>query len=205
MVKRPLNLLALRSLFPDSVFFHEINFDGIRDNLEDQRFNDLEKLLDSPQHLDGDFCWIDYRDESKLLAIGDEELAQICFLARQGRPLKSPFFESLENRFVYLGHDNGFYTSLFVRDRLDALQLLWKAIEGKVHSCGFRVTSGGDVLDRLHEGLVFDFSAITEVGLPVWTFDGGFSFDTFDRRDLHETSMPVTLPTERTASANKIR
>lgn len=203
LVERPLNLLALRSLFPDAVTFHEINFDGIRDNLEDQRFNDLEKLLSSPQHLDGDFWWIDYSNEHRLLAIGDKELAELCFLARQGRPLKSPFFESLENRFVYLGHDNGFHTSIFVRDRLDALQMLWKAIENKVLACGFSVTGGGHILDRLHEGVVFDFNAISETGLPVWIYDGDFSFDTFDRCEFHDSSIAETLPTERTTITDK--
>lgn len=201
LVERPLNLLVLRSLFPDAITFHEINFDGIRDNLEDHRFNDLDKLLDSPKNLDGDFYWVDYSDECRLLAIGDEELAELCFLARQGRPLKSPFFESLKNRFVYFGHDNGFYTSLTIRDRLNALQMLWKAIEDKAHSCGFSVTGRGHILDRLHEGLIFDFSAISEAGLPVWISDREFSFDTFDRSDLHESSLVLTLPTERTASA----
>ena len=158
-------------MFCDAITFNEINFDGIRDNLEDQRFNDLEKLLSSPQHLNGDFWWIDYRNEHRLLAIGDEELAELCFLAHLGRPLKSPFFRSLENRFVYIGHDNGYHTSIFVRDRLDGLQMLWKAIKDKAHACGFLVKSGGNVLDRLQEGLVFDFSAISEVGLPVWIHD----------------------------------
>lgn len=197
LVERPLNLLVLRSLFPDAITFHEINFDGIRDNPEDRRFNDLEKLIDSPQHLGGDFWWIDYRDERRLLAIGDDELAELCFLERQGRPLKSPFFESLENRFVYLGHDNGFHASIFVRDRLDALEMLWKAIENRVLACGFSVAYGGYILERLQEGLVFDFSAASEAGLPVWICEGDFSFDTFDRSELCESSVALTLPTER--------
>ena len=203
-VERPLYLLALRSLFCDAITFNEINFDGIRDNLEDQRFNDLEKLLSSPQHLNGDFWWIDYRNEHRLLAIGDEELAELCFLAHLGRPLKSPFFRSLENRFVYIGHDNGYHTSIFVRDRLDGLQMLWKAIKDKAHACGFLVKSGGNVLDRLQEGLVFDFSAISEVGLPVWIHDEDFSFDAFDRRALLYSQIVETIQTERITSADNL-
>jgi len=92
-VERPLNLLVLRSLFPDSISFHEINFDGIRDDLEDSRFNDLEKLLASPNYLDGDFCWIDYRNEKELLEIPDLQLAEICFLALQGQTSELAFLE----------------------------------------------------------------------------------------------------------------
>ena len=195
-VERPLNLLVLHSLFPDPTSFQEISFDAIRDNLEDQRFNDLDKLLDNPKYLDGDFCWVDYCDEQRLLAIEDEELAELCFLARQNRPLNSPFFPSLDNRFVYFGHDDGFHTSLHVRDRRDYGRILLSAIQQKAVHHGFNFDDTGDILNLLKDGLVIDFTRISTSGLPVYSYEGQFSFDSFDRHELHSSMVAVKLVAE---------
>lgn len=194
-VDRPLNLLAFRTQYPDLVNFHEIGFHAIRDH-KDARFNDLDKLLENPRFMDGDLHWIDYSDEQALLEIGDQELAELCFLSQQGRPLHSPFLKTLENRYVYFGHDDGFVTSLYIDSVNERNRVLGKAIRQKSFSFGFNLMECKSALKRLDEGLLFDFRELSEDGLPVRVIGADFSFDTIDSvySTFKETSAVIHLP-----------
>lgn len=64
----------------------------------------------------GNFHWIDYNNEVDLNNCTLEEKAEVLYLSHFGKPLKSPFFNRINNNFVYLAHDDGWFCKLYCRD-----------------------------------------------------------------------------------------
>ena len=61
--------------------------------------------IKSQNHL-GDFHFIDYSKTGDIAALIAEDIKDILYLSHMHQPANSPFFEALENRFVYLSHDD---------------------------------------------------------------------------------------------------
>lgn len=78
----------------------------------------IEKLSEENIYNFGDFCFVDYLKSGDTAGLSDQQIAELLYIAHIGKPLDSPFFTSLQNRFVYLAHDDGWYCKLFCR-RLD--------------------------------------------------------------------------------------
>jgi hypothetical protein len=64
----------------------------------------------------GNFHWLDYNNQEDLNSCTPEEKAEVLYLSHFGRPLRSPFFDRINNRFVYLAHDDGWLCKLYCRD-----------------------------------------------------------------------------------------
>lgn len=64
----------------------------------------------------GNFHWIDYNNEEALNSCTPEEQAEVLYLSHFGKPLRSPFFDRINNNFVYLAHDDGWFCKLYCRD-----------------------------------------------------------------------------------------
>ncbi len=75
----------------------------------------IEFLAQKDIHTYGDFCFIDYSD-NKIELLTEQQIAELLFLAHMFRPLKSPFFHNLNNNVVYLAHDDGFFTKVYLRN-----------------------------------------------------------------------------------------
>ena len=56
--------------------------------------------------------------------LSDQQIAELLFIAHIGRPLDSPFFAPLQNRFAYLAHDDGWFCKLFCRNLDDFINVL---------------------------------------------------------------------------------
>ncbi len=61
-----------------------------------------------------------------------QELAELCYLARTGEVFANPFFESLNNRYLYRGHDDGWLLRLFGREEEHTRSVLARAIATKL-------------------------------------------------------------------------
>ena len=63
----------------------------------------------------GDLCLVDYADGTSICQLPEEHIAELLYLAHMHKPLKSPFFESLQNNYAFLSHDDGWYCKLYCK------------------------------------------------------------------------------------------
>lgn len=111
----------------------------------------------------GDFLWMDYRDEESLNRCTEQEKAEILYLSKYWVPLKSPFFNSIGNRYVYLAHDDGWLCKLYCRDKTAFIEFLANKITGffatnkrrKLYPIGEEIKTR--LLEWAGEGLLIDF------------------------------------------------
>lgn len=64
----------------------------------------------------GDFCFVDYASVDAISSLSEQQVAELLYMAHIRKPLTVPFFEPLQNRFVYLAHDDGWYCKLYCRN-----------------------------------------------------------------------------------------
>jgi hypothetical protein len=63
----------------------------------------------------GDFGWVDINDIENVEKLNPLEISELLYLGHMFKPLKSPFFEKIENRYAYLSHDDGWFCKLYCR------------------------------------------------------------------------------------------
>lgn len=90
----------------------------------------IQKLTRENVHSLGNFCFVDYIAPHKTNELREEQIAELLYLGHMFKPLYSPFFNELQNRFAYLSHDDGFFCKLYYRNLEDFLDV----INGKIVS-----------------------------------------------------------------------
>ena len=140
--------------------------------------NEILKLSeDEKLYKYGDFCFVDYSDSKKLKEISQEEIAEILYLGHMFEPMRTPFFEALNNRFVYLSHDDDYCCRVFFRELSDFFEVLERKIIHSIESAtNIKVELSKYAKQMLHElsftGMVIDFDSIRikseGVSLDVW-------------------------------------
>jgi len=115
----------------------------------------------------GDFCFVDYASPSSLNKLTEEQIAELLYLAHLQKPLKSSFFEVLQNKFVYLAHDNGWYCKLYCQESQYAISLLFSKMQKslqKIHRDEMIVLSD-DVIETISKlakkGLIIEIDSVT--------------------------------------------
>lgn len=78
--------------------------------------NDIFELSNEDIYGLGNFHWIDYNDEAALNNCTPQEKAEVLYLSHFGKPLNLPFFNRINNNFVYLAHDDGWFCRLYCKD-----------------------------------------------------------------------------------------
>jgi len=76
----------------------------------------------------GDFCFVDYSVSDSIDKLSEQQIAELLYMAHIRKPLAAPFFDSLQNRFAYLSHDDGFYCKLYNKDWKDTVIVLLNKI-----------------------------------------------------------------------------
>ena len=92
----------------------------------------INKLAAEDVYGYGNFCWIDFIEEEVLNELTGQEIAELLFLGHQKQHLKSPFYNKLGNRFVYLAHDDGWLNKTYYRSFKDFFHLLSEVIATKL-------------------------------------------------------------------------
>jgi hypothetical protein len=114
----------------------------------------------------GNFHWIDYNNEVDLNNCTPEEKAEVLYLSHFGKPLKTPFFNRINNNFAYLAHDDGWYCKLYCKDMLSFKDIIANKIIDSFSTNKRRkiYPINEDIKDELFEltkkGLLIDFSNI---------------------------------------------
>jgi hypothetical protein len=114
----------------------------------------------------GNFHWIDYKDERALNNCIPEEKAEVLYLSHFCEPLKSPFIDRINNNFVYLSHDDGWFCKLYCKDMSVFREIISNKIIESVITNKKREIYPIDVevkdklFELLQKGLLIDFSNI---------------------------------------------
>lgn len=92
----------------------------------------IKKLAAEDVYSYGNFCWIDFAEEEVLDELTGQEIAELLYLGHQKHHLKLPFYNKLDNRFVYLAQDDGWYNKIYYKSFKDFFQLLSEVIAEKL-------------------------------------------------------------------------
>lgn len=116
-------------LLPSAVFVSEKYF---------QKFElfegkgEIAKLLRKNIRNLGDFCFVDYADPTLVSSLSDMQVAELLYLVHMFKPLKSPFFENLQNKFAYLSHDDGWYCKLYCEEWETSVSILVNKVQRSI-------------------------------------------------------------------------
>lgn len=104
----------------ESVLLLEHKFDDVQLHLR-SLFNYIEHekiqdLIKEDVSSYGEFSWVDFDDIEALDELDGQEIAELLFLNHMKHPLRSAFFQKLNNRFVYLAHDDGWINKTYYRN-----------------------------------------------------------------------------------------
>lgn len=140
---------------------------GYKKNFELIEGDEAIQLLTQSDFYDyGDLCFVDYCDKKRVEQLSDEEIAELLYLGHMYKPLKSPFFEVLENRIVYLSHDNDFFCKLYCKDMMIFFHIVMEHIKSIMQELygRFDLNVHKDLkewlIDFSEKGLLIDFSDI---------------------------------------------
>ncbi len=127
----------------------------------------------------GNFHWIDYNNEVDLNNCTPEERAEILYLSHFGKPLQSPFIDRINNNFVYLAHDDGWFCKLYCKDMSVFKEIIANKIIDSVSTNKRRKIYPMDedvknqIFELTNKGLLIDFSNIYRdnkcIGLNYYT------------------------------------
>jgi len=106
----------------------------------------------------GDFNFLDYHNAEAIARLSDEEIKDILFLSHMWHPSANLFFEVLQNRFVYLSHDDDWYCKLYCRNPCEFVQIMLGKIASwaklPIPSCSSVII--GQLLQLIASGVFID-------------------------------------------------
>ncbi|WP_335872346.1 hypothetical protein [Bacillus sp. 2205SS5-2] len=135
-----------------------------------------------------DFSWIDFEDLVGLDELSGEEVAELLYLSHMKKPLHGPFFNRLNNHYMYLSYHEGLITQTYYRDFNDFYSMLSGVVVNKlfaqksekklfskksVEVAPIPIDLLKLIEERLNEGVVFSILNSTvsrgKVQIPFWT------------------------------------
>ncbi|MEG0259656.1 MAG: hypothetical protein RR595_01380 [Lysinibacillus sp.] len=105
------HLLLLKHSYEDGFYNMHTQFEFIQDE-EIQKF--VKKSSESKE-----LCWVDFMDEKRLNQLTPVEQAELLYISHKKEPITSPFFNKLQNRFVYYSSEIEKVTKIYFRHLSD--------------------------------------------------------------------------------------
>ena len=127
--------------------------------------DEIAQLLHSKDYKYGDFCFIDYNSHSNLLQLSDNDIADLLFAAHMFRARQKPIFNCLDNRFLYLSHDDTFYCKVYYKNVFDIIDVICGKIVKSfqrqcIHVCAIPSNIKEKIACFSADGLCIDFNGI---------------------------------------------
>ncbi len=119
------NLLLIKSEY----YGAQLNW---KSRFEFVEHNDIGHLLKDDIYNYGDFCWVDFNKIEEVDELEPVEIAELLYLGHMFEPLKSPFFDKIQNKYAYLAHDDGWFCRLYCRDYADFGEIIANKITDMV-------------------------------------------------------------------------
>ncbi|WP_099223475.1 hypothetical protein [Listeria costaricensis] len=120
----PEHILLLKHRFSDVSFNAHTAFDFVETVT-------LSKLKNQSVHKFDHFCWVDFEEIDLVNQLSPQEIAELLYLAHTGRHLRSPFYYKLQNNFIYLTKEDGWYNKVYYRNMNHFYELLSYVIAKK--------------------------------------------------------------------------
>lgn len=190
-LEKPLNhILLLKHEYQDT----EFNLDVLLDYVVKE---EVATLVKQDVGSYGDFCWVDFKEEMNLSELEGLELSELLYLGHMKRHLKQPFFQKLDNQFVYLTHDDGWFSKIYYRSLPSYYRMLGNVLSIKLEELKLERTWFGfrkkyrlpavpsdilmDLARMLSEGVVFSLKHAIQtrvkVEIPVWVVGDFINMD----------------------------
>lgn len=158
----------------------------------------LTRVIREEKFKHGDFSFVDYADAGLLSRLNDDNIAELLYLAHMIKPLRSPFFDVLQNNFVYLSHDDDWCCNLYCREHKMPIEMLLNKLCKVINEayCDDTVSLPEELIEATHElslkGLLInaDISVQRKKTLTISFYEvGGYEnidvlFDSFDDKEL---------------------
>lgn len=115
-VDMPENLLLLKHPYEEASF-------NMHTHLDFATREEYSQLKRARSNRRSEFCWVDFRSEKQLNSLTAQEQAELLYLGHKKEPVKSPFFTTLQNEYVYLAGEEKEWTKIYFRrmEKLGAL------------------------------------------------------------------------------------
>lgn len=123
----------------------------------------VQKLTEKDISNRGNFCFVDFSSEGKTKELAEEQIAELLYFGHMFKPLCSPFFEILHNRFAYLSHDDGWYCKLFCKNLEDFAPILCGKIVASIDRTLYPPTDniGKELLLLATAGILIDLDELS--------------------------------------------
>ncbi|MBP3040202.1 hypothetical protein J9303_11975, partial [Bacillaceae bacterium Marseille-Q3522] len=92
----------------------------------------IQKIINSNLEKYGEFCWIDFDDLDTLDELPGQVIAELLYLGHLKDHLKPPFYNYLQNQFVYLAYDDGWYNKTYYRHLTDFYHMFSNVVPAKL-------------------------------------------------------------------------
>lgn len=126
----------------------------------------------------GNFCWVDFDDTENIEKLEPIEIAELLYLGHMFKPVNSPYFEKLQNRFAYLAHDDGYFCRLYCRQYSDFEEILANKIQGTISTSNRRriyplpQDIKFSLMEAAEDGLLIDFCNVfkdsNSIEIPIY-------------------------------------
>lgn len=108
-MKMPKNLLLLKHTYEDASY-------NMHTQLEFASQEEFPELRKSRAFKKGEFGWIDFRSEKQLNSLSPQEQAELLYIGHKKEAVRSPFYSTLLNEFVYLSSEDEQTTKIYFRN-----------------------------------------------------------------------------------------
>jgi hypothetical protein len=139
----------------------------------------MEDFLKEDINSYGNFCWVDFKERDSIEKLEPLEVAELLYLGHMYRPVKSPFFNRLGNRYAYLSHDDGWFCRLYCMNYGDFQNIIANKIidmassskRRKIYPLQYEIKAL--LLTLAENGLLIDFSNILindkTIQIPIYS------------------------------------
>lgn len=151
------------------------------------KHDQFEEFVEDDEYSIGDFCWIDFEESSELGRLKPQELAELLYLGHKQRPLNISFFERLNNSYCYCGHDDGWRTKLYCKEKPDISEIISNTVILNLESLKrrriYEINEGvkDELLKLSSGGLLIDFSNLATdrnlISIPFYVIGKDLNMD----------------------------
>lgn len=174
------HLMLMKTGYPRSELDQHTGFEIITDA-------GITDLLKEDIYNYGNFCWVDFSAKEDIKKLTNTQIAELLYLEHTFKPISSPFFEAINNRFAYLSHDDGWLLRLFMRHYDDLKEIIANKVAGMVSALKrtkdypFPETVKEKLATLAVNGLLIDFGYISRhkgtISISIYTIG---EFDNMD-------------------------
>ena len=163
-MKMPKNLLLLKHSYDDASY-------NMHTHMEFAAQEEYPALRKSRAAKEGEFCWIDFRSEKQVNSLTPQEQAELLYIGHKKETVRSPFYSTLLNEFVYLSSEDEQTTKIYFRNlqRMNELvgNYFIQSIRREDHGQNFWRRRVKDMIPELPEEILNSIKSLYREGILI--------------------------------------